>query len=410
LTGYCEYVKLSPFNLISKRKLRGGHVIDFKISEDQLALRQMAHEFAEKELRPRAAEYDKGHDFPEDVMKKGFEAGFLNCNVPVEYGGGGLSDLDTAIISEELAWGCAGMYTTMMANSLAFIPILLFGSEEQKKRFLVPFSKKMAFASYCLTEREAGSDTSAIKTTARKDGTEYVINGSKCFITNGGVADLYIVFANSAPEKGARGLSAFLVPRATPGLVIGKIEDKLGHRASNTAELFFEDMRVPAANLLGREGLGFIIAMKTFDKTRAAVGAAGVGLARAALEHAVTYAKTRIQFGKPIATFQAIAFKLGQMAMEIEAARLLVWKAAWLIDEGKPHGLESAMAKCFGSDVAMKTSLEALQIFGGYGYMKDYPMEKLVRDAKLLQIYEGTNEIQRLVISREVIGPIMKRK
>jgi acyl-CoA dehydrogenase len=384
-------------------------VIDFELTEELKALQDMAHSFAEKEMRPKAAYYDREEKFPEDVMKKAFEAGFLTCNVPVEYGGGGLSDLEMAVISEELAWGCAGMYTTMMANSLAFTPIILFGNEEQKKRFLTPFTQKMGFASYCLTEREAGSDTSAIKTIARKDGSEYVINGSKCFITNGGVASLYVVFANAAPEKGARGLTAFVVPRETPGITIGKIEDKMGHRASNTAEIFFEDVRVPEENILGRVGYGFLIAMRTFDRTRAAVGAAGVGVARAALEYAIDYAKTRIQFGKPIATFQAIAFKIAQMAMEIEAARLLVWKAAWLVDQGKPCGLNSAMAKCFGSDIAMKTTLEALQIFGGYGYMKDYPIEKLVRDAKLLQIYEGTNEIQRLVISREVIGPIVQK-
>jgi len=384
-------------------------MIDFTLTEDQVALQEMAREFAEKEMRPKAAKYDQDHDFPEDVMKKAFEVGFLTCTVPSEYGGGGLSDIETAIVSEELARGCAGMYTTMMANSLAFTPIVLFGTDGQKRRFFGPFTKGMAFASYCLTEREAGSDTSAIKTTARKAGSDFVINGSKCFITNGGVASLYVVFANSAPEKGARGLSVFCVPRETPGITVGKVEDKMGQRASNTAELFFEDVRVPADHLIGREGLGFIVAMRTFDKTRAAVGAAGVGIARAALEYAVEYAKTRIQFGKPIASFQATAFKIAQMAMEVDAARLLVWKAAWLMDHGKPCGTESAIAKCFGSDVAMRTALEALQIFGGYGYMRDYPIEKLVRDAKLLQIYEGTNEIQRLVISREVIGPYKGR-
>ena len=384
-------------------------MIEFQLTEDQIALQEMAHDFAANEMRPQAAQFDRGHEFPEAVMRKAFEVGFLTCTVPAEYGGVGLGDLDTAIVSEELAWGCAGMYTTMMANSLAFTPILLFGTDEQKKRLFAPFLKEMAFASYCLTEREAGSDTSAIKTTARKDGSDYIINGSKCFITNGGVAGLYLVFANSAPNKGPRGLSVFAVPRDTPGVSVGKVEDKFGHRASNTTELFFEDVRVPAANLLGREGAGFLVAMRTFDKTRAAVGAAGVGIARAALEHAVEYAKTRVQFGKPIATFQANAFKLAQMAMDVEAARLVVWRAAWLMDRGKPNGKESAMAKCLGSDVAMRNALEALQIFGGYGYMKDYPVEKLVRDAKLLQIYEGTNEIQRLVISREVIGPIRSR-
>jgi acyl-CoA dehydrogenase len=384
-------------------------VIDFQLTEDQIALQEMAHEFAANEMRPKAAAYDQGHTFPEDVMRKAFEVGFLTCTVPAEYGGVGLSEVDTAIVSEELAWGCAGMYTTMMANSLAFTPILLFGTDEQKKRLFAPFLKSMAFASYCLTEREAGSDTSAIKTTARKDGSDFIINGSKCFITNGGVASLYLVFANSAPGKGPRGLSVFAVLRETPGVSVGKVEDKFGHRASNTTELFFEDVRVPAANLIGREGLGFIVAMRTFDKTRAAVGAAGVGVARAALEHAVAYSKTRVQFGKPIATFQATAFKLAQMAMDVEAARLMVWRAAWLLDQGRPNGKESAMAKCLGSDVGMRNALEALQIFGGYGYMKDYPIEKLVRDAKLLQIYEGTNEIQRLIISRDVVGPIKNR-
>ena len=384
-------------------------MIEFQLTEDQIALQEMAHDFAANEMRPKAAAYDQGHTFPEEVMRKAFEVGFLTCTVPAEHGGVGLGEVDLAIVSEELAWGCAGMYTTMMANSLAFTPILLFGTDEQKRRLFAPFIKEMAFASYALTEREAGSDTSAIRTTARKDGSDYVINGSKCFITNGGVASLYVVFANSAPEKGPRGLSVFAVPRETPGVTVGKVEDKFGHRASNTTELFFEDVRIPAANLLGREGLGFIVAMRTFDKTRAAVGAAGVGIARAALEHAVEYSKTRIQFGKPIATFQATAFKLAQMAMDVEAARLVVWRAAWLMDKGKPNGKESAMAKCLGSDVGMRNALEALQIFGGYGYMKDYPIEKLVRDAKLLQIYEGTNEIQRLVISRDVIGPIRSR-
>jgi acyl-CoA dehydrogenase len=237
-------------------------------------------------------------------------------------------------------------------------------------------------------------------------GNEYVINGSKCFISNGGIASLYVIFCLTDPEKGARGMSAIVVPRETPGLTVGKEEDKMGHRASNTVELFFEDMKVPVENLLGREGIGFIIAMRTLDKTRAPVGAAGVGVARAALEYAIEYAKTRKQFGKPIALFQNTAFKIAQMATEINAARHLVWHAAWLLEQGKPCGKESAMAKVYGSDVAMRVTTEALQIFGGYGYMKDYPVEKLMRDAKLLQIYEGTNEIQNLVISKEAIGPI----
>lgn len=382
-------------------------MISFSLTEEQLALQEMAREFAEKEMIPNAAKYDKGDQFSEDVMKKAFEVGFLTCTVPEKYGGGEMNDLDTVIISEELAAGCAGMYTTMMVNALAYTPVILFGTDEQKKKFLTPQTEKMSFASFCLTEREAGSDAGALKTRAKKVGKEYIINGSKCFISNGGLASFYVVFANSNPEKGMRGLSAFIVPREAPGVIIGKEEDKMGHRASNTVEMTFEDVKIPEANLLGKEGIGFIIAMKTLDKTRAPVGAAGVGVARAALEYAIEYAKNRKQFGKPIALFQNTLFKIAQMAMEINAARHLVWHAAWLMDEGKPCGKESAMAKAFGSDVAMKVTIECVQILGGYGYMKDYPMEKLMRDAKLLQIYEGTNEIQRLVISREVIGPIV---
>jgi len=383
-------------------------VIDFSLTEEQIALQEMSREFAEKEMKPNAAKYDKGDEFSEDVMKKAFEVGFLTCTVPKEYGGGGLSDVDTVIISEELAAGCAGMYTTMMVNALAYTPLIHFGTDEQKKKFLIPQTEKLSFASFCLTEREAGSDAAAVKTKAEKHGEEYIINGSKCFISNGGIADMYTVFALTDPEKGARGMSAFIVPRETPGVTVGKEEDKMGHRASNTVEMYFEDVKVPAENLLAKEGIGFIIAMRTLDHTRAPVGAAGVGVARAALEYAIEYAKTRIQFRKPIALFQNTAFKIAQMATEIDAARQLVWRAAWMMDQGMPCGKESAMAKMHGSDVAMKVTTEALQIFGGYGYMRDYPMEKLMRDAKLLQIYEGTNEIQRLVISREVIGPIKK--
>jgi acyl-CoA dehydrogenase len=383
-------------------------VIDFSLTEEQIALQEMSREFAEKEMKPNAAKYDKGEEFPEDVMKKAFEVGFLTCTIPKEYGGGGLSDVDTVIISEELAAGCAGMYTTMMVNALAYTPIIQFGTEDQKKKYLTPHTEKMSFAAFCLTEREAGSDAGSLKTKAVKQGDEYIINGSKCFISNGGIASMYTVFALTDPGKGARGMSAFIVPRETPGITIGKEEDKMGHRASNTVELYFEDVRVPAENILAKEGMGFIIAMRTLDHTRAPVGAAGVGVARAAMEYAIDYAKTRLQFGKPVALFQNTAFKIAQMATEIDAARQLVWRAAWLMDQKKPCGKESAMAKMYGSDIAMKVTTEALQIFGGYGYMKDYPMEKLMRDAKLLQIYEGTNEIQRLIISREVIGPIKK--
>ncbi len=381
-------------------------MIDYTLTEEQVALRDMAREFARNEMRPVAARYDQSHDFAYEVMRKAFQAGLLTGNIPEAYGGGGLSSLDLAVLSEELAWGCAGLFTSMMACSLATTPIVLFGSEEQKKSFLGAMCRTMTLGAFALTEREAGSDAGAVKTRAVRDGDAYVLNGSKCFITNGGVAGLYTVFASTAPHKGARGLSAFIVPAGTPGLIVGKVEDKMGQRASNTAEIFLEDVRVPAAHLLGREGLGFIVAMRTFDVTRASVGAAGLGLARAALEHAVAFAKTRRTFGKPIALYQAIQMKIAQMATELEAARHLVWHAAWLADQGRPNGKESAMAKCFASDVAVAAAGEAIQIHGGYGYMRDYPVEKLWRDAKLLQIYEGTNEIQRLVIAHEVIGPV----
>jgi len=381
-------------------------MIDFSLSEEQLALQEMARDFAKNEMRPVAAKYDQSHEFAYDVMEKAFQAGFLTGNIPDAYGGGGLSSLDMAVISEELAVGCAGLFTSMMACSLATTPLILFGTEEQKKKFLVPLSKKMSLAAFCLTEREAGSDAGSIQTKAVRDGETYVLNGSKCFITNGGVASLYTVFANTAPNKGARGITAFVVPRDTPGITVGKVEDKMGQRASNTAEIFFEDVRVPAADILGRERYGFVIAMKTFDQTRASVGAASVGVARAAMEAAIAYAKTRRQFGKPIALYQAIQFKIAQMAIEIQAARHLVYHAAWLADQGKPNGAESAMAKAFASDTAFAAANEAIQIHGGYGYMRDYPVEKFLRDAKLFQIYEGTNEIQRLVIAHEVIGPV----
>jgi len=366
----------------------------------------MAREFAEKEMKPNAAKYDKGDEWPDEIMQKAFDVGFITCEIPSENGGGGLTHLETVLVSEELAAGCAGMFTSIMASSLAFTPIILYGSDEQKKKFLTPFTEKLAFSAFCLTEREAGSDAGGLKTKAKKVGDDYIINGSKCFITNGGVASLYVVFALTDPDKGARGMSAFVVPRETPGITIGKEEDKMGHRASNTTELFFEDVKVPAENILGKEGLGFMVAMKTLDQTRASVGAAGVGVARSAMEYAIEYTKTRVQFGKPIALLQNTSFEIAKMATKINAARHLVWHSAWLLDNGKPCGKESAMAKCYGSDIAMEVSTDALQLFGGYGYMKDYPIEKLMRDAKLLQIYEGTNQIQLMVISREVIGPI----
>jgi acyl-CoA dehydrogenase len=377
-------------------------VVNFELTEEQLMLQKMARDFANKEMKPVAAKYDKGHEFPWDVMQKAFDTGLTYSTVPEEYGGGGLSYLDTAIVSEELSTGCTGMFTSIMVNSLALTPIYLFGTHEQKKKYLTPFTEEMRFGAFCLTEPGAGSDAGKVTTNAEKKGSEYILNGTKCFISNGGIAKTFTVFANTKQEKGTRGMSAFIVTSDMPGFSVGKKEEKMGQRATSTTDIILEDVRVPEENLLGKEGLGFLIAMRTLDRARPSVGAAGVGVARAALEYAIEYAKTREQFGKPIAMFQHIGFKLADMATEINAARLLTWHSAWLLDNDKPASKEAAMAKLYASDVAMRATVDAVQIFGGYGYMKDYPVEKLMRDAKLLQIYEGTNEIQRLVISREI--------
>jgi acyl-CoA dehydrogenase len=339
-------------------------------------------------------------------MQKAFDIGFLTSGIPTEYNGAGFSALTNVVVCEELAWGCAGMYTSIMANTLATQPIVLFGTEEQKTEFLIPMTRQMTFACFGLTEREAGSDNSAIQTTAVRQKDHYLLNGSKTFITNAGVSKIGVIFAMTDKTRGARGLSAFIVPMDLPGVSVGKHENKMGHRASNTAEIYFDDVRVPAQNLLRREGMGFIIAMKTLDFARPAVGAGGIGVARAAYEEALRYGQSRIQFGRPIASFQHNAFKLAEMAMEIDAARLLVYRSAWMLDKGLKATKESAMAKVMATDVAMKATTDAVQLFGGYGYMKEYPVEKMMRDAKLLQIYEGTNEIQKHVISLEILGSV----
>lgn len=378
--------------------------MDFSLTEDQLELRELTRQFAQNEMRPKAAQYDETNEFPFEVMKKAYEIGFLTSGIPVEYGGTGFSNIDNAVVCEELGWACSGMFTSMMANTLALTPIVLFGTDEQKKEFLTPLCEEMSFACFGLTEREAGSDNSMVRTTAVKDGDEYILNGSKTFITNGGISKVGVIFASTDQTRGARGLSAFIVPMDTKGVIIGKKEDKMGHRASNTTELYFDDVRIPAKNLLKREGFGFIVAMKTLDMARPAVGAGAVGLARAAYEEAKKYAQTRVQFGKPIASFQHNAFKLVEMATDIDAARLLVYRSAWMLDNSKKASKESAMAKIVATDTAMKATVDAVQIMGGYGYMKEYPLEKMMRDAKLFQIYEGTNEIQKHVISLEILG------
>jgi len=376
--------------------------ISFALSDEQRALRDLAREFAEKEIRPVAADYDERSEHPADVVAKAHEVGLMNPHVPEDYGGPGLSAFDQMLVGEELAWGCSGIATSIVANILGSLPVILAGSEEQKRQWLTSLLDEPLLCSFALTEPGAGSDVSAIKTTARRDGDDYVLTGSKMFITNAGQAAWFVVFASTDPEAGHRGLSAFVVPSGSDGVVVEQHLDKLGQRATDTSALAFQDVRVPVANRLGEEGEGFKTAMRTLDLTRPGTAAGAVGVARAAFEHAVEYSKGRIQFGQPIAMNQGVNFLVADMAAEIEAARLLTWQAAWLIDQGERATLQSSYAKRFAADTAMKVTTDAVQIFGGYGYMKEYPVEKLMRDAKLFQIYEGTSQIQRLVIAREI--------
>ena len=377
--------------------------IGFELTPEQRDLQALAVKFAREEMEPRAAECDRKGLFPEDIYRKAWELGLMNLNVPAEYGGSGLPLLDQCLITEALAHACGGMTTSILANCLALQPIHLGGTPEQKERFLRPFCAQYHLASFALTEPSGGSDAGALKTRAVREGDTYVLDGEKCFITNAPHASLFTVFATVDPQRKHEGITAFVVPRDSPGLTTGRDEDKMGQRASSTSTVRFEGVRVPVENRLGAEGEGFRLAMKTLDSTRTPIGSLAVGIAQAALDHAVRYARERTSFGKPIAEHQAIAMKLANMAQGISAARLLTWHSAWLVDQGNRATLESSMAKCFSSDMAMTVCDEAIQIFGGYGYMRDYPVEKLLRDAKLCQIYEGANEIQRLVIARELL-------
>lgn len=377
-------------------------MIDFSLSDDLLEIQARARRFAQEEILPIAAEYDRKADVPPGIAEKAKAAGLLNVTIPKEYGGMSYGALESAVIAEELGAACAGISITILVNGLALTPILIAGSEEQKEKFLRPVAEGAKLAAFCLTEREAGSDAGAIKATALPDGDDFVINGQKCFITSGGLAEVMTVFALTDPDRGPRGVSAIVVPADTPGIRVTKVEDKMGQRASNTVELTFENVRVPQANLLGKPGRGFPIALQTLDFGRSGVAALSVGVARAALEYATQYAKERQQFGAPIIANQGVSFMLADMAMKVEAARLLTWQAAWNADRGEKATAKSAMAKCFAADTAMAVTTDAVQIFGGYGYMRDYPVEKLMRDSKLLQIYEGTNQIQRMVIARQL--------
>ncbi len=376
---------------------------DFTLTAEQTGLRDLARKFARTEMLPKAAVCDREGRFPEEVYRKAWELGLMNLNIPADLGGSGLGLFDQCLIVEELARACAGMTTTIMANCLALEPLLLGGSPEQRREILPPFTAQYNLASFCLTEPSGGSDAAAIRTRARRDGESYVLDGEKCFITNAPHASLYTVFATVDPDLRHRGITTFLVPRSTEGVTTGKEEEKMGQRASSTSTVRFEKARVPLSARVGAEGDGFNLAMRTLDQTRTPIGAMATGIAQAALDYASDYATQRHTFGKPIAEHQAIQIKLANMAQDVHAARLLVWHSAWTIDQGGRGTLESSIAKCFASDAAMRAADEAIQVFGGYGYMKEYPVEKLLRDAKLAQIYEGSNEIQRIVIARELI-------
>jgi acyl-CoA dehydrogenase len=381
--------------------------LSFELNDEQRALRELARDFAEREIRSRAAEYDEHSTHPADLIAKAHELGLMNVHVPEEYGGLGLPGFEGMLIGEELSWGCSGVAVSIVANTLGAAPVLLAGSEEQKREWLPPLLDEPILCSFGLSEPDAGSDVARIKTTAVRRGDEYVLNGGKTFITNGGRASWTVVFAKTDASKGHRGLSAFVVPMDAEGVVVEKHLDKMGQRATDTSAFALTDVVVPAANRIGEEGDGFRIAMTTLDFTRPGTAAGAVGVAQAAYEYAKAYAVERVTFDVPIAMHQGVNFLIADMATEIEAARLLTWQAAWMLDSGwgRRATLYSSMAKRFAADTAMKATTDAVQIFGGYGYIKEYPVEKLMRDAKLFQIYEGTSQIQRLVIAKELFLP-----
>ena len=378
--------------------------MDFALNEEQLELQEMVREFVEKEITPYAAEMDAENHMRDGLIEKANEMGLLNVIVPEELDGPGLDSISVATIYEELGKGCAGVATSLAANSLATVPVLLAGTDEQKKMYCDVLNNG-GLAAFALTEPGAGSDAGGVSTRAvhnKEEGT-YTLNGTKMFITNGGLAEIFLVFANTRKTGGIRGLTAIIVPKDTPGFSVGKKENKMGIRPSNTTELVLQDVVIPESYRVGREGEGFRIAMNTLDSARPFVGAVSVGIAQAALDCAVKYAKERRQFGQPIASFQMVQGMLADMAMKVETARLMVQKACWMRDQGMEFSKEAAMAKCYAADTAMQVTTDAVQVMGGYGYTKEYPVEKMMRDAKIMQIYEGTNQIQRLVIANKLL-------
>jgi butyryl-CoA dehydrogenase len=385
-------------------------IMDYLFTEEQKMIKDLAKQVADEKIRPVAAEYDEKEEFPWPVVKIMADSDLFGVYIPEKYGGTGGGILDLCIATEELSKACGGIALALAATALGTFPIILFGNDAQKEKYLPDIAKGKKLAAFAITEPEAGSDASSIKTQAKKEGDHYILNGTKQWITNGGDAEVYVVIAITDKKKGARGASALIIEKGTPGFEFGKKEKKLGIRASSTRELIFTDCKVPKENLLGREGMGFIVAMKTFDSSRPGVAAQAVGIAQGALDHAIKYAHDRKQFGQSISSFQGVQFMLADMATQVEAARALVYTSAKMVDAGiKNISKASAMSKLFASDVAMKVTTDALQIFGGYGYMRDYPVEKYMRDAKITQIYEGTNQIQRNVIALQLIKEIIKK-
>ncbi len=381
-------------------------MIGFELSEEQTMIRDLARDFAQNEIAPKAAHHDQTGEFPREICQKAFDIGLLNPSIPEEYGGAGMPCVAECIIAEELAAACSGISTAMMVNTLATAPVVMGASDEQKKKWIQPMTEKLTFAAYGVTEPGAGSDVQGITTTAVKKGNDYVINGQKMWISGAGVADWFFVLAYTKKESGIRGMSAFIVPADAEGITVGKKEDNMGQRASDTRSITFEDVVVPEENRIGGEGKGWMLAMAAFDHTRPPVAAGAVGVARAAMEHAIRYAKERRAFGVAIQRHQSVAFMIADMAKDIDAARLLVWRAADKYDQGKKNSYEAACAKAFAADSAMRICVDAVQIFGGYGFNKEYPVEKLMRDAKIFQIYEGTSQIQRLIISKGIISAV----
>ncbi|MBI2374582.1 MAG: acyl-CoA dehydrogenase family protein [Deltaproteobacteria bacterium] len=379
-------------------------MIDFSLTPEQKELQRAARQFANEVMTPIAGECDEHHRFPREVFAKAHELGLLNLAVPEELGGIGLDEVSQVLVAEELAAGCVGMATSMIANDLAFLPILIGATPEQKERFIKPFTERLAFVSFALTEPNAGSDVAGMKTTIKSDGDDYVINGSKMWITNGSHAEQLTLFGKTDPAAGHKGVTCVVVPGDAKGISRGKPERKMGQNASDTIGLTFEEVRVPKSNRIGAEGEGFKLAMKTLDCSRPLTAAFAIGIARKAMEHAASYSQERTAFGQPIAQFQAIQFIIAEMAMKLQAARLLVYQSAWMLEAGLRNTLISSYAKALAADFGMEIATNAVQVFGGYGYSKEYPVEKLMRDAKLIQIYEGTSQVQRMVVAREIFG------